>query len=189
MRITLMRHGRPRIDETTAISARDFPAWLDAYRDAPLADDSQPLPSSHQIAREADLVVCSQLIRSVESARRLDRADARVLEGFEEMAMPHGRLPLVKLSARGWATLFRLLWLAGYSHNAAENRRQGNARARQAAARLARLAGEHGHVLFVGHGIFNRFVARHLRATGWQGPGDPGRGHWSFAEYRKTDSV
>ncbi len=184
-----MRHGRPRIDEATPMPARDFPAWLEAYRKAPLADDSQPPPSSRQIAREADLIICSQLIRSIESAHRLDRADARVLEGFEEMAMPHSRLPLLKLTARGWATLFRLLWLAGYSRNAAESRRQGGERARLAADRLARLAREHGHVLFVGHGIFNRFLARQLRISGWQGPADPGRGHWSFASYRAGESV
>ncbi len=177
-----MRHGRPDIDESTPIPAARFPDWLDAYRQAPLVQEMPPA-SAIEAARRADLVVCSPLRRSIDSARRLGIERPRILNGFEEMAMPHGALPLLRLSARGWATLFRLLWLGGYAVNASEHRRQGARRAARAAQQLIALAESQGTVLFVGHGIFNRFLARQLRASGWSGPKHPGHGHWSWAEY------
>ena len=101
--------------------------------------------------------------------------------------MPWGRVPLLRLSARGWASLFRLAWFVGYARNAVENRSQGRIRAERACDRLIRLAQREGTVLFVGHGIFNRFVAAALRRKGWQGPADPGRKHWSYARYQRRD--
>lgn len=191
MRIILMRHGRPDLDESTPMESSRFADWLDAYREAPLCDEAPPHTAS-EVARQAACIVCSDLRRSIDSAHRLcPEVDPVIDPRLREMAMPHGPIPLLKLSARRWATLFRNAWLLGYSAGAMENRRQGMARALQAAANLAQLSGEQGKLLFVGHGIFNRFLARELRRAGWQGPADPGRRHWDWAEYRYSlpDSI
>jgi len=180
-----MRHGRPDIDESSAMPSTAFPAWLDAYREAPLVADAPP-EDSRAIAGKASVIVCSDLRRSIESAHRLMPERLPEIDSlFAEMSMPWGPVPLLRLSARAWATLFRLAWLAGYARNAEENRSQGRIRAERAADRLIQMAEQGGTVLFVGHGVFNRFVAAALRRKGWQGPADPGRKHWSYSKYQR----
>lgn len=180
-----MRHGRPDLDASTPLNSHRFPDWLDAYREAPLRDEAPPA-SAIAMARQTRCIICSDLRRSIESARRLRPDIEAVIDaGLGEMAMPHGHIPLLKLSARGWARLFRIAWLLGYAAGAGENRKQGSARARLGAERMTELCRLHGSLLFVGHGVFNRFLAHELRRSGWQGPANPGRQHWSWAEYRR----
>lgn len=46
-----------------------------------------------------------------------------------------------------------------------------------------KLAKEYESVLFVGHGIFNRLLAKELKSLGWCGPSNPGSKYWSFGVY------
>jgi hypothetical protein len=59
------------------------------------------------------------------------------------------------------------------------------ARAAVAAGALARLADDHQSVVAIGHGWFNRFVARELRRRGWQGPRFVPSGYWSSVTYER----
>jgi len=59
-------------------------------------------------------------------------------------------------------------------------------RAGRMADRLIALVQEHGSVLAVGHGMFNRFVASQLRARGWRGPKLLSHGYWATVEFRAT---
>jgi hypothetical protein len=52
-----------------------------------------------------------------------------------------------------------------------------------AALRLIELAKSHESVLFIGHGLLNRYVAEFLRANAWHGPTNPGKHYWSFGVY------
>ncbi len=185
MQIILMRHGRPDIDETSPMPARAFAGWLDDYRNAPLTAETPPT-SALDCAQRVRLVVCSPLRRSIESAERLGRQDGLIEPGFEEMDLPQSGLPLLRLSPRGWALLFRLAWLAGYRGNAQESARQAKRRAGKAASRLTELAETHESLLFVGHGLLNHFIARQLLANGWSGPKRPASGHWAWSRYEKA---
>jgi len=64
------------------------------------------------------------------------------------------------------------------------NDSQRRERADRVADRLCELADEHGSVLVVGHGMFNRFVATPpAGSAGWSGPGMLPREHWSIARF------
>jgi hypothetical protein len=54
--------------------------------------------------------------------------------------------------------------------------------------KLTELAAEHSHVLLVGHGFINHFIARELLKSGWTGPGRPGPEYWSYGVYERIDS-
>ena len=92
---------------------------------------------------------------------------------------------MLKLPPNYWAVIFRILWLLGYSKHS-ESYKEATLRASAAAAKLIELARQHGQMLFVGHGIFNRLVAKALRKQGWVGPKSPGYGYWSVAVYQRT---
>jgi broad specificity phosphatase PhoE len=57
------------------------------------------------------------------------------------------------------------------------------ARAAHATERLRELARQHGSVLVVGHGMFNRCIAKCLRENGWTGPRVMPAGYWSTARF------
>jgi len=88
----------------------------------------------------------------------------------------------LKLSPKFWAVFFRILWLLGYSRNS-ETYSEAKNRAVDAAKVLTELANEYEKVIFVGHGVFNRILAKELRKTGWAGPRNPGSKHWGFGIY------
>jgi len=134
-------------------------------------------------------VACSDLPRSVESARALGFAHLHVADSlFRESALPHFDGGPVALPLAVWVTVCRLLWLAGFSKNG-EAYVATKCRARQAANWLAGLAGlaglaeAHGSVLLVGHGLMNYLIAQQLRANGWHGPAKPGKRFWEYGVY------
>ena len=78
------------------------------------------------------------------------------------------RLPLCGLAMRYAAAVVtaRVLWMLGI-HQQAESYAMAAARARRAAEALASRAMEHDCVILVGHGFFNRLIARELKRAGW----------------------
>lgn len=188
MRITLMRHGQPDIPTKNRISAREFSQWIDRYNHAPLADHSQPSPAARTLAEDNPLIVCSHLLRSINSAQRLGCPSVDYsYKQLGEMEMPYGELRGLKLSPRWWAIGFRMAWFVGYSRNC-EDFSAAKQRAQAGAAQLIKLAQQtQRRVLFIGHGLLNRFIAKELRALGWRGPKNAGRRYWDFAHYEKNE--
>lgn len=182
MRIILMRHGKPDLTDTKPLASHEFHQWIRAYNSAPLCAESTPRDDAKKIASECVLVVCSHLRRSQESAQRLGVAIAHSDEIFREMEMPHGKLYLPKLLPAVWALFFRCLWFMGYARNS-ETFRAARGRAALAAQQLQALAQQHESVLFIGHGLLNRFVAKELRRNGWRGSANPSRRYWDFGVY------
>lgn len=93
-------------------------------------------------------------------------------------------IPLLNLTPAAWSRIFILLWFMGLLA-LKKGFREGRARAREGAQRLASLAEAHGKVLFVGHGFINTYIARELNLPGWHGPKMPGRRYWGYGVYRK----
>lgn len=146
--------------------------------------DSPPAKSV-AVIQGSRFVVCSHLVRSVESAKTLGCADVHVKDPlFCETALPHFGSGSVPLPIGVWLVLLRLLWLFGFSRNG-ESLRDARRRARQAAERLVEFAAEHQNVLLVGHGLINHFIAKELLKMGWLGPSMPGSGFWGYGIYER----
>lgn len=188
MKIVLLRHGQPEYDLFAEAKKRFAPAELRRiilrYTESPLDQDITPSEKTCQIAQNCNTVVCSNLIRSIESARMLGHEEIHLIDPiFRESDLPHANWRFPKLSLYTWFITFRLLWLLGYSNNG-EAIKLARQRAAAASDILTSLAEEHDSVLLAGHGFMNRFIAGHLRANGWHGPKDPGRHFWEYGVYQ-----
>ena len=132
--------------------------------------------------------MCSTLRRSVESAELLCKGQ-NVLQSdlFSEAQLPYANWQKIKLPPGAWLVLFRISWFLGYCNNS-ESRKQVQVRAKQAAKKLIQLAENHGNIIYIGHGIFNRFVAGELIKNGWQGARNPAGSYWGHTDYNKVES-
>jgi broad specificity phosphatase PhoE len=183
MRIVLLRHGKPDVPELGKLRASEIQHWIDSYNSAGLRADHQPPRETVGICKDCEAVVCSNLPRSVESARALGVKKVNYIESlFREMELPYSSFPSPKLPPDVWAALFRVLWFFGFSSNS-ESLSEAKTRALNGANRLKEIAAESGSVLLVGHGFVNRFIAKELLSSGWQGPANPGQKHWEFGVY------
>ena len=183
MEIILLRHGKPVLPELRKMNAVSFREWVRMYNEAGLCASSTPSQEAIRKSKNCNAVVCSSLPRSIESAKTLSKNEITLSsELFNEAGLPISNWQVFKLSPKAWAILFRAMWLFGYSNNS-ESFKQAKCRAQRSVQILQALALEHESVLFVGHGIYNRLIAKELRANGWTGPGKPGSKHWSFSSY------
>ena len=188
MEIVLLRHGEPEIDllalSEVKVAANELKALVQSYVSAGIKEGQYLPEAAIEIALKCNAVVCSDLPRSIDSAKALGVEDIYLSESmFREMAIPYANWKSPKLSLRAWYLLFRLFWLLGYSTNG-ESIRLARKRVTAASGKLRDIAKQRNSVLLVGHAIVNRFIAKELVATGWDGPKTPGEGYWEFAVYR-----
>ena len=176
--VVLMRHAKPDFDTSMPVRTSDMGEALSAYDEAGI---EQPHPGGRIHGIMAPLidaaglegsrvrVVASDLRRSVESAKlffpniEADATDPL----YREAGLP-ARLPLCGLTMRYSVAVViaRVLWILGI-HQHAESYEMAAARAQRAAKALARRAMKHDCVILVGHGLFNRLIARELKQVGW----------------------
>ncbi|MFO7602260.1 MAG: histidine phosphatase family protein [Gammaproteobacteria bacterium] len=186
-KIMLLRHGKPEFDLFSTgrdpYAAAQLSQVIRRYTQSPIAPAPPPPVHALQHARDCRAIVCSDLRRSLESATRLGHAQKTLIAPlFREAELPYADWQRPRLSLYSWFVIFRLLWLFGYAQNG-ESLRQARRRAIAATDVLTELARQHGSVLLVGHGFMNHFIARQLRARGWQGPKSPGRHYWEYGVY------
>jgi broad specificity phosphatase PhoE len=184
MRITLLRHGKPAFELKGNVRGKDLGVIARSYD---LSGIVGAPPRETVTAIQGDhVVVCSHLVRSVESAKALGFSEVHVKDPlFCETAIPHFGSGSVPLPVSVWIVVLRLMWLFGFSRNG-ESLSDARRRARQAAERLVELAEEHQNVLLVGHGFINHFIAKELQKSGWLGPSKPGKGFWSYGIYERA---
>ncbi|MCW9025214.1 MAG: histidine phosphatase family protein [Gammaproteobacteria bacterium] len=188
MEIVLIRHGKPKIETTGIVSAADFGEWVSRYDKAGIDDNHSPSGSVIERAAACGFTVCSDLPRSIESAKLLNlESPEKVSSMFRECEMPYGKWKYPKLSKSAWSVIFRLLQLAGYSGNS-ESYREIKERSKVCASQLVELAQSHGSVLFVGHGALNWFLHKELKKLGWSGPDKSTKKHWEFGEYFRNET-
>lgn len=139
--------------------------------------------SSHPKKQLRNFTVCSNLERSLESAKLLgvERIGVHSLM-FREMDMPNAAWRFPTLSLQTWLVFFRLAWAFGYSANV-ESFKSAKERARSCATHLANLASTHGTVLFIGHGSLNWFVAKYLKRMGWLSAEKSPRKYWEYSVF------
>ncbi|MDZ5635778.1 hypothetical protein [Janthinobacterium sp. GMG1] len=180
MRITLMRHGEPRLAKGRWIAPMQMGQWIDRYNQSVIEDND--IPAECPVAAlSASTIVASTAPRACSSARALGELPFMQEAIFIEAGLPFALWKAPWLPSQVWAVIFRLLWLFGYARGAdslAITRR----RARAAAERLVALAAN-GPVLLVGHGIMNRLIGKELQALGWLARNRQGSRYWSMGVY------
>jgi broad specificity phosphatase PhoE len=157
--------------------------WIRAYNASPLSELSKPALALQQLAQDCKFIVCSDLSRSIESAERIGK-DKILLKSpqFSEAGLPYSNRVALRLPPLVWAAIFRVLWLLGYASNA-ESYGSAKIRAKQALSELVQLSKEYGHIMYIGHGIFNRLIVKELLKNGWRGSKRPSREYWGFTNY------
>jgi len=164
-------------------TASGFSEWIVQYNESGISKHSYPSAEISTYAKRCNAVFSSSLKRSIQSAELLSAECTLVVDPlFVEAGMPYAEWHFAKFAPKYWAVLFRILWYLGYSRNS-ESYRVARQRAVNAAHRLVEFAESHQSVLIVGHGIFNRLVAKELRALGWSGPRNPGSNYWGFGVF------
>ncbi|MEI8574055.1 hypothetical protein U737_12715 [Methylomonas sp. LW13] len=182
MEITLIRHGKPAFELKGKVKARDIGEIVSCYDLSGIADE--PPEHAKQRASACHIAVCSDFIRSLESAKALGFADVLLSDPvFREIAVPHFKQGGLTMSVGAWGLLLRCLSTMGFSRNG-ESLAMAKQRAQVAASLLIDLAHEHQSVLLVGHGFVNYFIAQALLARNWVGPAKPGGGYWEYGVYR-----
>ncbi len=178
-----MRHGRPCVDSQNRIGLHQIADWIDSYNQSSI-DLGYPAPEAtiNAIA-SCKAVVCSDLPRSIDSAAHLGRTQIALIDPmFREMSLPYLCCRSPKMSPMFWVTVFRLSWLMGFSRHG-ESLATSIQRANHATSVLISMAHAHNDLLMVGHGFLNRYIAKTLIASGWQGPKRPLSGYWATSIY------
>ena len=179
--IVLIRHGRPAGGNAAPISGRELGQWVEHYNGLGIDRACAPPVSLSRLVAAAGCVTASDLRRARESAEWLrSPATVRIDSEFREAVLPDSLPSSLRMHPGVWVVLARvgwwLNWCASEESVDATRRRAG-----RAADRLCALAREHASIVVVGHGMFNRFVARELVARGWCGPAIIPRAYWSAA--------
>jgi broad specificity phosphatase PhoE len=160
--IILIRHGQVAIASDGLFSREAFLRYLEEYDAAPLCSDSRPAEELSEQLRLARGFFASELPRSRESARMLSiESEIRCEAIFNEES--HHVVPRVP---------FRMPLLAWFAWSRVSEamspslRRAIAERGSIAATRLI-VEAHHGPTALIGHGWFNRAIARSLVESGW----------------------
>jgi broad specificity phosphatase PhoE len=183
--IVVARHGKPALDRSMRMDARDYIRWWAAYDAGGLADGQ--VPPGHLVAAAADctLLFSSQLRRARETAAAVAPGrEVAVDPVFEEAPLPPPLWPrFIKFKPRTWGAVARLSWWLGH-HRDSESRQQAEVRARRASDVLVSAARTAPVAVFA-HGWFNRMMRPNLESAGFVCVRDGGDTHWSFRVYHR----
>lgn len=171
------------------MQASELQHWIASYNAVGIKAENQPPKAIYEAVSNCAIAVCSDLPRSIESAQALGVPQFYCAAPlFREAGLPYAEWRFPKLPPTAWAALFRILWLAGFSRNS-ESLSHAKERALKATEKLESLAYAHGSVALIGHGMLNRFIAKNLLSSGWQGPSNPGKRYWEFGVYEQDRGI
>jgi broad specificity phosphatase PhoE len=186
MEITLIRHGKSQWQQSGWLSPAEFAEWIKAYDLHGVSEDDGIPQMTFEKVKKANYLVVSPLPRAVHSANVLKLScPFEVNHLFREVEMPVPFINLAfKLPVNVWLIIARILWLCGYARNA-ESYQEAKQRAKLAAGQLCKYAAQHGHVVVVGHGWFNRLLGNELKQRQWTLERDKSFRHWQAVTYKK----
>jgi broad specificity phosphatase PhoE len=165
------------------IAGRNVGTWFRRYDDIGITRELEPPESLRQLVSSAGCILASNARRSIESARWLAAPrDVRIDPDLREAALPDSLGVSIRMPPGVWVVIARVIWWLDWCRSA-ETIEATRSRASQAADRLCALVVEHGTVVVVGHGMFNRFVATQLVKRGWRGPRLLPAAYWSAARF------
>ncbi len=147
-----------------------FAAFVSAYEASSLEPNARPPSPLISMIRGASRIYASDAPRVTETLSRLG-VTADVVDASFREAPPHAPYLPGQWPEIVWLALARAR--GAFDPTLAAARADLRRRAGACCDQLADSAG-HGDVALVGHGWFNRAVARRLAAQGWRKTGGPG---------------
>lgn len=180
MEIALLRHGKPNVELNGYLSTKDLKKLINAYAKSSIQDvPTEKLKTSFN----EHYVVCSDLSRSVDSAKKLNLKNFHVSNSlYRETALPHFDNLYLKLPVTLWLVFLRIIWIFGFSKNG-ESYKQAKKRSKLAADELIKLARKNKKVIVVGHGLINHLIGKELQKRKWQVVERVGKRYWAFSSY------
>lgn len=192
LELLLVRHGRSAHVETGWVDVEGVRRWMAAYDAAEIMLDHAPPAELEALAREASLVIASDLPRTIASATRLCPEHEIVRTALlREAPMETTERPLpgfggLRLPLRVWGMLWGARWLSSWLWSASPPGvgPAELARAEEAADFLVTQAQDAGgRVVVVTHATFRVVLARALARRGWRGPEQRPYHEWSAWRY------
>lgn len=186
--ITLARHGEPALSRKVRLNAPEYGEWWGRYEEGGLKAGQTPPTTLVEIARDADTIIASTRLRSIETARAVVGTRAFATDPtFIEAPLPPPPWPLwLKMSPKRLGFFARFWWWFFDHHGGQETRKEAEARAGQAADLLIEIAGSGQNVLVLAHGFFNWMIADALKQRGWAKIVDEGHAYWSIKRFRRA---
>lgn len=182
MQITILRHGQPEFKWERSVKGTEIRNLVKAYDSAGII--GSPSEEAQNLAGHHNCVVCSDLPRSLQSARAIGATTIHLSDPvFRETNIPYFDNVSIKLPIKLWVVILRGLWFLGFSKNT-ESISVAKYRAKLASEKLIELSSKHHSVLLVGHGFLNHYIAQELLANNWLGSSSPGKKYWEFGTYK-----
>ena len=179
MTITLIRHAPVIADWEVRLYADELEAWIARYDTAPI-DTTPPTNGVDEAVASAHYIVASSLRRTADSLSVLGTVPDRIDPLFDEAPVPNGTGHWLRLRPMQWLSYFRFRALVSWMEYDSPMRHLTH-RANQAAETFIHLANTHEHVVLMGHGAINHFIARALKQHGWQPQTDKkSKGNWGY---------
>lgn len=180
MEIVLLRHGKPRVDLKGYLSVKEIKQLVEDYAQSGIQDT----PDNKLKNKFSDhFVICSNLARSMESAKELGLNNIHLSDVlFKEADLPHFDNNFLKLPVAAWVVLLRVLWLFGFKKNG-ESFLRAKERSKYAAEKLIALSQHNEKIIVVGHGLMNRLIGKQLQKKGWLEVERVGKRFWEFRRY------
>jgi broad specificity phosphatase PhoE len=189
--IVTARHGRPNVDRSVKITAREYGFWWANYDKTGLAPDQEPPQSLIDIASEAEVVLCSTMPRAIETADAVTDG-ARIVPRdalFVEAPLPPPPFfpDFVRLTPTTWGAISRIFWCMGYAPKGTESHYRAQRRVRRIIRRLEQeVEAAEGDVLLCAHGYLNWMIHNVLTRKGWElVEHRGGNDYWSHRAYRR----
>jgi len=182
MEITLIRHGEPEYQLSGRAKAEEISDVVKSYDLSGIRDG----PSEEVMENVSNIctVVCSDLRRSIESAKALGFKEIHCSHStFREVAIPQYATGEFTMSINNWGVFLRVISSFCFSRNG-ESLSMARRSAKAAASYLINSAQTDKSVILVRHGCINYFIAKELLKKKWVGPGNPGREYWDCGTYK-----
>ncbi len=165
-KIILLRHAKVDIKNYKNISANQFEKWIIEYNNSDIKSESSSKNEIRNLLNETDILICSNLKRSIQSIEVFDKIPFETNDIFNEAELPHSNWNLLKLNPKVWLIFFRILWFFGYSQNC-ESYKEAKERAKKATEKLIKLSQQNKTIILVGHGIMNKLIQKELLLQKW----------------------
>lgn len=165
-KIILLRHGEVDIKNYKNISANQFGKWIIEYNNSNIKPTFSSRDEINDLLNKTDILICSNLKRSVQSIEIFDKTPFETNDIFNEAQLPFANWTILKLNPKIWLAIFRLLWLFGYSRNS-ESFQETKKRAKIATKKLIELSHHNETIILIGHGIMNKLIQKELNKHQW----------------------
>lgn len=179
MKITLVRHGKPKASCNPRVNAVGFAKWVRAYNHSYVHSSSQP-PDELCNKIKGRYAISSDLNRAKHSAELcIGKAPDLVLREMREMDIPRFKIPF-STSVNNWLLISRVCWLLGISGRS-EPLHVGRRRVLVAVDLILEQVKNNDDVVVFGHALINRFIVKELKKRGWSLE-QQSKGFWGTTE-------